>query len=436
MSEIAISVEGLSKAYRLGVKEDKPETLVQALGSTLTAPLRNFRRLRRLDTFESNDDSEGLLWALKDVSFQVEQGEVVGFVGRNGAGKSTLLKILSRIAEPTSGRVEINGRVSSLLEVGTGFHQELTGRENVYMNGTILGMKKSEIDAKFDEIVEFSGVERFLDTPVKRYSSGMKVRLAFSVAAHLEPEILIVDEVLAVGDADFQKKCLGKMQDLSGGGRTVLFVSHNMGAVQSLCSRALALRSGGIVDDGVPASVVSSYLALTKQSQEERFAEDNPEREGTGGARFEMVTMCDENDIDLKQCLSGDDLRLVFQYRVSAQLDGLALRLAVVTDTGIPVFNISSDLNDFGAPQAPGLHNVECFIPRFQLVEGAYRINVRILDGETTLDFIPGAIVFDVIGNSFFESKRKPIKGSGFFCIDHVWSAELDDATLVTASDS
>ncbi|HRY16264.1 MAG TPA: ABC transporter ATP-binding protein, partial [Candidatus Competibacteraceae bacterium] len=195
MSDVVIKVEGLSKAYRLGVQSEKPETLVEVLVGLAKAPFRNFRRLRRLNTFSTDRESADILWALKDVSFEVRQGEVVGFVGRNGAGKSTLLKILSRITDPTEGRVEIHGRVSSLLEVGTGFHPELTGRENVYMNGTILGMKKREIDQKFDEIVEFSGVERFLDTPVKRYSSGMKVRLAFSVAAHLEPELLIVDEV-------------------------------------------------------------------------------------------------------------------------------------------------------------------------------------------------------------------------------------------------
>ena len=249
MTDIAIKVENLGKAYLLGAKEERADTFVGAMMNIAKAPLRNYQRLRGLNTFGHNEESEDILWALKGVSFDIRHGEVVGIIGRNGAGKSTLLKILSRIVEPTEGRVEIRGRVSSLLEVGTGFHPELSGRENVYMNGTILGMKKGEIDRKFDEIVEFSGVERFLDTPVKRYSSGMKVRLAFAVAAHLEPEILIIDEVLAVGDAEFQKKCLGKMQDVAGGGRTVLFVSHNMGAIQNLCPRAVLLKHGLKADD-------------------------------------------------------------------------------------------------------------------------------------------------------------------------------------------
>ncbi|MGD9857227.1 MAG: ABC transporter ATP-binding protein, partial [Planctomycetaceae bacterium] len=209
MSQPAITVENLSKAYRIGLKEEIPDTLLSAATSVLRAPLKNLKRLRSLDTYSTNGDAEDIVWALKDVSFEVQEGEVLGVIGRNGAGKSTLLKILSRITKPTSGRAIIRGRVSSLLEVGTGFHPELSGRENVYMNGTILGMTKREIDRKFDEIVDFSGVEKFLDTPIKRYSSGMKVRLAFAVAAHLEPEILIIDEVLAEGDAEFQSKCLG-----------------------------------------------------------------------------------------------------------------------------------------------------------------------------------------------------------------------------------
>ncbi len=241
MTTSAIQVENLSKAYRIGLKDEIPDTIASAVMGWVRRPLANFRRLRRLNTFGANGegDEADIVWALKDVSFEVAPGEVVGIIGRNGAGKSTLLKILSRITEPTGGRAVIRGRVSSLLEVGTGFHQELTGRENVYLNGTILGMSKREIDRKFAEIVDFSGVEKFLDTPIKHYSSGMKVRLAFAVAAHLEPEILIIDEVLAVGDAEFQKKCLGKMQDVAREGRTVLFVSHNMAAVQTLCQRAL-----------------------------------------------------------------------------------------------------------------------------------------------------------------------------------------------------
>ena len=263
-----IQVENLSKAFRIGLKKQLPDTLIGALRQSLKAPLANFRRLQGLDTsrLQPNQEMEGVLWALRDVSFNVAEGDVIGIIGRNGSGKSTLLKVISRITGPTHGRVLLRGRVSSLLEVGTGFHHDLTGRDNVYMNGTILGMRKAEIDKKFDEIVEFSGVERFLDTPIKRYSSGMKVRLAFAVAAHLEPEVLIVDEVLAVGDIAFQKRCLGKMRQMAGSGRTVLFVSHKMQAVRSLCNRALLLSSGRLVQEGNVNEVIEKYLELNHAS--------------------------------------------------------------------------------------------------------------------------------------------------------------------------
>ena len=257
----AIVAEGLGKVYQLSHRIDRHTSLRDALTAAATAPWRRFRSL------SGNDASMEDFWAVKDVSFDVHQGEVVGIVGRNGAGKSTLLKILSRIVEPTEGSATLRGRVASLLEVGTGFHPELSGRENIYMNGSILGMRKREIDAKFNEIVAFAEVEKFLDTPVKRYSSGMYVRLAFAVAAHLEPEILIVDEVLAVGDAEFQKRCLGKMRQISEqGGRTVLFVSHNMAAVSTLCTRAMLLSGGRVAADGPARSIVETYLSSSRRS--------------------------------------------------------------------------------------------------------------------------------------------------------------------------
>src|SRR3954464_2770306 len=246
MSTPVINVTGLSKAYRIGMVNPKHTNFRETVMELAKTP---FKRMRKYSEDFSNDEPD-TYWALKDVSFDVHQGEVLGVIGRNGAGKSTLLKLLSRITEPSEGEARIRGRVSSLLEVGTGFHPELTGRENIFLNGAILGMKRSEIRVKFDEIVAFSEVEKFLDTPVKRYSSGMYVRLAFAVAAHLEPEVLIVDEVLAVGDAAFQKKCLGKMGEVAKGGRTVLFVSHNMPAIQQLCTRAVVMRAGNVVFDG------------------------------------------------------------------------------------------------------------------------------------------------------------------------------------------
>ncbi len=268
MSDIAIKVESLSKAYRIGLKEQRHETLFDAAVAFLKAPLSNFRDLRKLSQFDRPDE-EDVIWALRDISFEVKQGEAVGIIGRNGAGKSTLLKVLALITEPTSGRATVYGRIGSLLEVGTGFHPDLTGRENTFLNGTILGMRKREIEAKFDEIVEFSGVEKFIDTPVKRYSSGMRVRLAFAVAAHLEPEILIVDEVLAVGDAEFQKKCLGKMSEVAKAGRTVLFVSHNMEAVDRLTTRCISLSDGRLNLDGKTDEVVADYLRNGDRSVQE-----------------------------------------------------------------------------------------------------------------------------------------------------------------------
>ena len=262
-SQAAIQVNGISKYYRLGSQEEHKDSIVSSIFSVLKSPIKNFKKYRSLYNFKDvNIDNvpDDVLLALRDISFSINPGERVGIIGSNGAGKSTLLKVLSRITQPTKGTAFIRGRVSSLLEVGTGFHPELSGRENIYLNATILGMRKSEVDRKFDEIVTFAGVEKFLDTPVKRYSSGMKVRLAFAVAANLEPEILIVDEVLAVGDAEFQQKCLNKMEAVGKQGRTVLFVSHNMGAISRLCDRVLWMQQGRLLQDGNSDEVIAAYL--------------------------------------------------------------------------------------------------------------------------------------------------------------------------------
>ena len=274
MSNLAVRVEGLSKLYRIG-EAIRMRRFVRHWYDAFAAPFRR-ARLKLQGSNGHVAETEDTIWALRDVSFEVKRGEIVGIIGRNGAGKSTLLKILSRITEPTVGFAEIHGRVGSLLEVGTGFHGELSGRENIYLNGAILGMRKTEIDRKFDEIVAFAEVEKFIDTPVKRYSSGMYLRLAFAVAAHLEPEILIVDEVLAVGDASFQKKCIGKMGAVAKEGRTVLFVSHNVAAVKSLCTRAILLEGGQVECDGSVGEVVDRYLVADNDAQE---------RGHTGGCR-------------------------------------------------------------------------------------------------------------------------------------------------------
>ena len=266
MEEKAIVAENVSKRYRIGMKEQMYDSFAATMMAWAKYPLSNYRRLKKLIKFDENQENgEDIIWALRGVSFEVKEGEVIGIIGRNGAGKSTLLKVLSRITEPTTGTINIRGKVASLLEVGTGFHPELTGRENIYLNGTIIGMSKREIDTKFDEIVEFSGIKKFIDTPIKRYSSGMGVRLAFAVAAHIEPEILIIDEVLAVGDVDFQNKCFGKMESVSKSGRTVLFVSHNMSAVLALCEKAILLDNGVCTAKGPTKNIISEYLGKNQK---------------------------------------------------------------------------------------------------------------------------------------------------------------------------
>ena len=295
MSEPAIAVESLSKRYLVGHQSARPAHPL-TFREMMTQEVRNFAR-KAVDLVHGRQVVQGdeveEFWALKDVSFEVKQGEVLGIVGRNGAGKSTLLKVLSRITEPTEGRVLLRGRVASLLEVGTGFHPELTGRENIFLNGAILGMTQREIRGKFDEIVAFAEVDRFLDTPVKRYSSGMYVRLAFAVAAHLEPEILIVDEVLAVGDAEFQKKCLGKMSEVAGGGRTVLFVSHNLAAVEALCDTCVGLDHGTIFQKGSAVEVISSYVKTAQKIRGEVDLTSITNRQGRGLARFARLYLTD-----------------------------------------------------------------------------------------------------------------------------------------------
>jgi len=303
--DTAIKTERLSKIYRIGMENELHDSLASTFLSCLKSPIKNYEKYRSLYRFDdienleksnANTGRKDVIWALKDVSLEINKGEAVGIIGRNGAGKTTLLKIISKITSPSYGRAEIRGRISSLLEVGTGFHPELTGRDNIYLNGTILGMTKNEVDHKFDEIVEFSGIKKFIDTPVKRYSVGMKIRLGFSVAAYLEPEILVVDEVLAVGDFDFQKKCLNKMEDVGQQGRTVLFVSHNMQAITRLCSRAIMLENGRIKYDGSSTEVVSKYMTsgsgLTSSISWDRL------EEAPGGniARLRAIRIKDEND--------------------------------------------------------------------------------------------------------------------------------------------
>ncbi len=338
-----IRVHDLSKQYSIGAAEAPYSTLRETISGMVRAPLKSLGRSSR-----GKDDT---IWALKDVNFEIEPGEVVGIIGRNGAGKSTLLKILSRITEPTTGEVDIYGRIASLLEVGTGFHPELTGRENIFLNGSILGMKRTEIESKFNEIVAFSEVERFLDTPVKRYSSGMYVRLAFAVAAHLEPEILIVDEVLAVGDAAFQKKCLGKMGDVARQGRTVLFVSHNMPAIKSLCGRAILLSGGRMVKDGRVDEVVNSYLSADNDDMARTgtIPDDAPRLYGTDEAKLRSVRLTDLAGNDVSQLYLGQPLGVQMTFEVFKEISEAVIEVGIIAMDGTHVTN-SSNIDGGKAP--------------------------------------------------------------------------------------
>lgn len=381
-----IQVENLCKRYEIGAKEAKRDNLREVIIDTFMAPFRRFNKP------DGNDRGQGEeFWALKNVSFDVQQGDVVGIIGRNGAGKSTLLKILSKITEPTSGKVKIKGRVASLLEVGTGFHPELTGRENIYLNGAILGMTRLEINRKFDEIVAFSEIEKFLDTPVKRYSSGMYVRLAFAVAAHLDPEILIVDEVLAVGDASFQKKCLGKMSDVSKGGRTILFVSHNTTALKSLCSKAVWLNSGQVMLQGEMSEVVSNYIQKDAKAVLEQVWEDMSMAPGNEQIRFRRVALIPkfpghEIDVTSPVRMEFEILNLVPNVELNFSLHLFNMEGLLILNTGSKAFNATEN----------AIKGV-CTIPGNFLNDESYRVMIMVVkDSSTPVYSLHDALVFEV----------------------------------------
>jgi lipopolysaccharide transport system ATP-binding protein len=378
MNDIAIRVEDLGKRYRIGTAPERYKTLRDTIAAGVNAPIQ---RLRRGRAVTSTSAEAGSIWALRDISFEVQQGKVLGIVGRNGAGKSTLLKILSRVTEPTEGSAEIHGRVGSLLEVGTGFHPELTGRENIYLNGAILGMKRLEIERKFDEIVAFSEVEQFIDTPVKRYSSGMYLRLAFAVAAHLEPEILVVDEVLAVGDAEFQRKCMGKMTDVAQAGRTVLFVSHNMSAVLRLTEETMVLENGHLIYSAPTPQAVDYYMAAGFSGSGERIwssTEILPE-----AAPFTPIALRlrDKNSRVVDTLRSTEPFTVEIEYRLDQSVTGLRVGIYLLTMRGEYVFT-SFDLDDplqfeQQGVRLTGHYTSRCTIPANTLNEGRYILAVN-----------------------------------------------------------
>jgi len=429
MSQPAISVQNLSKAYQIGLRQEAPDTLVAAVSRFLKAPLRNLQQLRRLDTSRMDHGDRGFFWALQDVCLEVNQGEVLGVIGRNGAGKSTLLKILSRITEPTRGRAVIRGRVSSLLEVGTGFHPELSGRENIYLNGTILGMTKVEIDRKFDAIVDFSGVEKFLDTPLKRYSSGMKVRLAFAVAAHLEPEVLIIDEVLAVGDAEFQKKCLGKMRDVAQGGRTVVFVSHDMPAVRSLTTVSAYLEKGRVLRFGQTPEIIDCYLkdAVNKATEGSRdvsyFRRDLNE---SSDAVFTKVWVGEQPQDSLPVIESGAKVVLNMELLAKKPMSNLSLALTLTKDGQHTVTSFCSA--DFEQPidLESGITRWRCTIGSLALSPGRYSATLGITQNERVraLDVLNDVPLFEVkLEDALVARLTWPSRPWGVLrCTDVSWS--------------
>ena len=419
MGNLAIRVQNLSKRYRIGMLQQRYDTL----GDHLMHVAKKW--VRRLSQSNPGDET---IWALKDVSFEVNKGDVIGVVGRNGAGKTTLLKILSRITEPTEGYAQVHGRMGSLLEVGTGFHPELTGRENIFLNGAILGMKKGEIKRKFDEIVAFAEVEKFLETPVKRYSSGMYVRLAFSVAAHLEPEILVVDEVLAVGDVSFQKKCLGKMGEVAGEGRTVLFVSHNMGAVRQLCDRALLIKEGRVVCDGDTSSVINTYLSL--DSLQEAEGEISwPENQGPGGEEIKLrrIRLVSPDGRVRSTFDVEKPIRVEIRYQVLRKLRGLRLRLALLTTQGEMAFQ-TTDQNSRGDEIEPGTYLSTCVINGGLLNRGRYVIRVGgNIPGVKRLLPAREYLSFDTVGAGN-QGSYYPENWPGVVCPRLEWTVERVDS--------
>ncbi|MEW6614752.1 MAG: polysaccharide ABC transporter ATP-binding protein [Thermodesulfobacteriota bacterium] len=409
MTDLALKVENLSKLYRIGSRQQSYKTLRDTLTHVMYAPIRRIRSTLGYSSSVVRPRSSGVcndtIWALKDVSFEIKPGEVVGIIGRNGAGKTTLLKILSRITEPTEGYAQIYGRVGSLLEVGTGFHPELTGRENIYLNGAILGMKRVEIERKFDEIVDFSGMERFIDTPTKYFSSGMQVRLAFSIAAHLEPEILLVDEVLAVGDAEFQKKCIGKMHSVTEEGRTVLFVSHNMTAIHNLCSRTILIDNGKLILDGHTEYVINKYLdqnlaeGAIVTCKELDGKVEGVIRKYDPSIQFKEIAITDQKAIPCNAFHSDEGLRVSVTYECLTVVNDLRVIVQIVDDENRAILttqNIDDSDEESLYWKNPGIYRSFCTIPPNTFGEKRFYISVQLENPKVEHLIINKILGFDI----------------------------------------
>ena len=423
MSDIAVRVEGLGKEYKIGGKQEAYGNLRDTISSAFTAPFKKASSLLRGQAYGAAGLSESI-WALKDVSFEIKKGEVVGIIGRNGAGKSTLLKVLSRITEPTEGYADIYGRVGALLEVGTGFHPELTGRENIYLNAAILGMTRREIEQKFDEIVDFAEVEKFIDTPVKYYSSGMGLRLGFSVAAHMEPEILVVDEVLAVGDIEFQKKCLGRMSAVASEGRTVLFVSHNMGAVANLCSRSIWLVDGNVQEIGDTRQIIQNYLTISTKSGHTVELTNYINRIGTGEVRFSHVWL-QQGQKRVDSVDMGADIEICFQLNFQ-QAAKVHLSLNISTTTGVRTLHVADAEDSFMLHgKAEQTYTVRVNLTKIRLYPGQYTVSLWCSDlmGQA-YDSVQNCIEFSVIQSSFVQTAYNLGWQHGLFLHTAAWELE------------
>jgi lipopolysaccharide transport system ATP-binding protein len=410
MTPAGISVEGLCKEFVIGQFE-QPSMLREALVNMIRAP---FGRRRRRET----------IWALRDVSLSVQPGEVLGIVGRNGAGKSTLLKILSRITRPTAGTINVRGRVASLLEVGTGFHDELTGRENIYLSGSILGMPKARIEAKLEAIIEFAGVRRFIDTPIKRYSSGMRLRLGFAVAANLESDILLVDEVLAVGDGEFQKKCLQAMDDLHGGGRIVLFVSHNLAAIENLCSRAVWIDNGCLRLDGNPKDVIAAYMATFADSRDQSLdLLAVTERRGSGDVRFTRLEWLTGDRTPAAVIRSGDAVVARLHYRATKAVKDAIFGFEIHSQLGTLIAQLHTYNNGFAIPRlTPGDGYIDLEIPELNLMPGRYHISLFV-ESYVDLyhDVLQHCATLDVVDSNRYGLNRG-ISGNPVICLSNRWA--------------
>ncbi len=415
MSDVAIQIEGLSKQYRIGVRETYP-TIRDAVVRAVTTP---FNQLRSWASGSLNAVGPNWIWALQDVAFEVKQGDVIGIIGRNGAGKSTLLKVLSGITEPTSGYADIHGRVGSLLEVGTGFHMELTGRENIFMNGALLGMRRHEIKRKFDEIVDFSEIEAFLDTPVKRYSTGMYMRLAFAVAAHLDPEILVVDEVLAVGDAAFQKKCLGKMSDVARQGRTVLFVSHNLSTIQALCRKTLWLNRGQVIDIGPTSEVVHRYLKAAMAAEADPVAE-RQDRKGDGSVRVRAIRIESANGQSVIQ--STSPLRVTIDYVSDAPLRHPRFVVELYDMSGTGIYFLDTKCTGSLPDVMPAQGSVSCETEAINLTPGRCYVDLEVRKDRLLADQVQYAAYVDVETAPFYPTGHVPRRQDALGLIRQRWS--------------